>query len=178
MWPTTLPSISSLIILDNEGRRLAAKYYEPAWKNVQKQMSFEKLIFSKTSHSTQHELDVLVLDNSLVVYRCASDFQIYVTSSSSENEVIIATVLHGLYGALSLLTNGLLEKQILLEHFDVCMLAIDELIDEGIILEIDPDGIYQRVCMHDSTSELAGMEHPLSQALASAREQISRNLLR
>ena len=97
-------------------------------------MSFEKLIFSKTSHSTQQELDVLVLDNSLVVYRCASDFQIYVTSSSSENEVIIATVLHGLYGALSLLTSGILEKQILLEHFDVCMLAIDELIDEGIIL--------------------------------------------
>ena len=141
-------------------------------------MSFEQLIFSKTNNSTQQELDVLVLDHSLVVYRCASDFQVYVTSSSSENEVIMAAVLQGLYGALSLLTNGLLEKQVLLEHFDVCMLAIDELIDEGIILEIDPDSLYQRVCMHDSSTELAGLEHPLSQALASAREQISRNLLR
>jgi len=147
-------------------------------KKLQKQLNFEHLIFSKSTLSPQQELDVLVLENSLVVYRCASDFQIYVIGPSCENEVIIATVLQGIYGAISLLTNGILEKQVLLEHFDVCMLAIDELVDEGLILEIDSDSIYQRVCMHESTSDLGGMENPLTQVLASAREQISRNLLR
>lgn len=179
MWPSSLPSVTSVLILDSEGKRIAAKYYDVSWKKVQKQLSFEQLIFSKTSLSPQQELDVLLLDHNLVVYRCASDFQVYVVGSSYENEVIIASVLQGLYGAISLLTNGLLEKHVLLEHFDVCMLAIDEIIDDGIILETDPDSLYQRVSMHDSNTEIgSGMEHPLTQALASAREQISRSLLR
>jgi hypothetical protein len=70
-----------------------------------------------------------------------------------------------------------MEKHFLLEHFDECMLTFDELIDDGFILETDPDIICNRVSMQDSVVNLGSIDHPLSQALANAKE-ISRNLLR
>jgi hypothetical protein len=57
------------------------------------------------------------------------------------------------------------------------MLTFDELIDDGFILETDPDIICNRVSMQDSVVNLGSIDHPLSQALANAKE-ISRNLLR
>ncbi|OUS41788.1 CopZ coatomer protein complex, subunit zeta 1 [Ostreococcus tauri] len=173
-----MPSIASLIVLDGEGKRLAAKYYDPAWRDFHKQVEFERAIFQKTNlSSTSQELDVLVLEQHLVVYRSSIDFQVYAVASKHENEVIVAAVLQALFGALSSLTNGLMEKHTLLEHFDECMLVFDELVDGGFILETDPDVVCHRVAMLDSPTELGSTDHPLSQAFASAKE-ISRNLLR
>uniref|UniRef100_A0A7R9T0D4 Coatomer subunit zeta n=1 Tax=Ostreococcus sp. 'lucimarinus' TaxID=242159 RepID=A0A7R9T0D4_9CHLO len=176
MRPASLPSITSLVILDNEGKRIAAKYYSPEWKNPQKQVAFEQAVFNKTNAATQ-ELDVIVLEHNLVVYRNAIDFQVYAVAPKFENEVILAAVLQALHGALTTLTSGVMEKHVLLEHFDECMLTFDELIDDGFILETDPDIICNRVSMQDSVVNLGSIDHPLSQALANAKE-ISRNLLR
>jgi len=197
MRPASLPSITSLVILDNEGKRIAAKYYSLEWcvlvsprkplnlntylscayrKNPQKQVAFEQAIFNKTNAATQ-ELDVIVLEHNLVVYRNAIDFQVYAVAPKFENEVILAAVLQALHGALTTLTSGVMEKHVLLEHFDECMLTFDELIDDGFILETDPDIICNRVSMQDSVVNLGSIDHPLSQALANAKE-ISRNLLR
>lgn len=145
-------------------------------KSFQKQIAFEQAIINKTNAATS-ELDVIVLEHSLVVYRNAVDFQVYAVAPKFENEVILASVLQALYGALTTLTNGLMEKHILLEHFDECVLIFDELIDDGFILETDPEIICNRVSMQDSVGDLGSIDHPLTQALANAKE-ISRHLLR
>ena len=113
----------------------------------------------------------------MIVYRAGVDVQVYVVASNSENEVIVASVLQALYGALSLLTNGLIEKHTLLEHYDACVLAVDELVDDGVILETDPERIHERLSTHETNMGKLGADNSLSQALASAREQISRSLL-
>lgn len=195
MWPCTLPSVKALVILDAEGSRLAAKYYDTEWygdydlykkmtidfsrrKSSQKQQEFERTIYSKTLVSSNSELEAFVLENNLVVYRTALDFQVYVIASNIENEMIVSSVLLAFYSALSLLTGGIMEKHVLLEHFDVCMLAFDEIVDDGVILEIDPDSIYQRVSLREFESDALGADNPLAQAFATAREQLSKNLLR
>jgi len=75
------------------------------------------------------------------------------------------------------LTNGIMEKNTLLEHFDECMTVLDELIDDGYILETDSDVICNRVSLLQSSTEVGSVDHPLSQAFANAKE-ISRSLLR
>ena len=82
----------------------------------------------------------------MVVFRSAIDFRVYVVAPQCENEVIVAAVLQALYGLdVTLIRNN--GKNTLLEHFDECMTVLDELIDDGFILETDPDVICNRVSM-------------------------------
>jgi hypothetical protein len=73
-----------------------------------------------------------------------------------------------------------MEKRTALENLDLVLLAIDELIDGGVILETDANVIANRVSMRGAEGEQATplAEQTLSQALATAKEQITRNLLR
>ena len=145
--------------------------------STQEQLAFERTVFNKTDSTSGQDLDILVLEDSLVVFRSAIDFRVYVVAPQCENEVIVAAVLQALYGALMSLTNGTMEKNMLLEHFDECMTVLDELIDDGFILETDPDVICNRVSMLEDATEVGSADHPLSQAFANAKE-ISRSLLR
>ena len=65
-----------------------------------------------------------------------------------------------------------------LENLDLVLLVLDELVDGGVILETDPGVIANRVSMRGADSETPLTEQSFAQAIASAREQISRNLLR
>jgi len=147
------------------------------YRSIEQQLAFERTVFNKTDSTNGQDLDILVLEDSIVVFRSAIDFRVYVVAPQCENEVIVAAILQALYGALMSLTNGIMEKNTLLEHFDECMTVLDELIDDGYILETDSDVICDRVSMRQSSTEVGSADHPLSQAFANAKE-ISRSLLR
>ena len=68
----------------------------------------------------------------------------------------------------------------MLDKLDTVLLALDELVDGGVILETDANVIANRVSMRGVEGEQATplAEQTLSQALATAKEQITRNLLR
>jgi coatomer subunit zeta len=112
------------------------------------------------------------------VYKFTSDLLFYVTSSEHENEIVVSAVLQALFESISMLLRGITEKRTALENLDLVLLAIDELIDGGVILETDPNVIASRVSMRGVDGEVPITEQSFIQAFASAREQISRNLLR
>ncbi|PNI19355.1 COPZ2 isoform 4, partial [Pan troglodytes] len=43
--------IKAVFILDNDGRRLLAKYYDDTFPSMKEQMVFEKNVFNKTSRT-------------------------------------------------------------------------------------------------------------------------------
>lgn len=47
-----IPSITSILILDNEGKRIAAKFYAKDLKDAKTQTSLEKKLFAKTAKPT------------------------------------------------------------------------------------------------------------------------------
>uniref|UniRef100_A0A8U8CFG6 Coatomer subunit zeta n=1 Tax=Geospiza parvula TaxID=87175 RepID=A0A8U8CFG6_GEOPR len=47
----SLYTVKAIIILDNDGERLFAKYYDDTYPSVKEQRAFEKNIFSKTHRS-------------------------------------------------------------------------------------------------------------------------------
>lgn len=112
------------------------------------------------------------------MYKFASDLHFYVTGAVDENEIILATVLHSFFDAVSLLLRGVLEKRTVLENLDLVLLTLDELIDGGVILETEANVIANRVSMRGSDGDTPLAEQTFSQALASAKEQLTRNLLR
>ncbi|CDQ81853.1 unnamed protein product [Oncorhynchus mykiss] len=55
----SLYTVKAVLILDNDGERLYAKYYDDTYPSVKEQKAFEKNIFSKT-HRTDSMKCILI----------------------------------------------------------------------------------------------------------------------
>ncbi|XP_009470617.1 PREDICTED: coatomer subunit zeta-1 [Nipponia nippon] len=94
----SLYTVKAVIILDNDGDRLFAKYYDDTYPSAKEQKAFEKNIFNKT-HRTDSE--IALLEGLTVVYKSSIDLYFYVIGSSHENELMLTAVLNCLFDSLS-----------------------------------------------------------------------------
>ncbi|EPS29381.1 putative coatomer subunit zeta [Penicillium oxalicum] len=159
--PLSLFSVNAVLIMSaDDGSRIFAKYYSAPhpptgtaptstgypganpYPTVKEQRAFEKGLLEKTNKSTS---DVILYDNRIVVFKMESDVMIYVVGSADENEVLLYNVVLSLRDALGILFKGATDKRTIVENYDLVALAIDETIDDGIILETDPVMIASRV---------------------------------
>lgn len=146
----SLYSIDAIVILDNQQNRIFTKYYKPPHEtpendlitNIKKQKQFEKDLFKKT---LKQNTDIILFDNHTVVYKEYADTIVYVIGGLNESEVLLYNVLQGLTGAFEIILSSQLDKRSMLESYDMLVLAIDETVDDGIILETDASAIAARV---------------------------------
>lgn len=147
----SLYTISAVLILDNEGNRLFANYYQNSqqtkgsdnqFATSQQQLKFESQLFSKIHKVNQ---DIILYDNHLITYKQSNDCLIVVLAKLNENESLVYSVLTNLFEALTILLENSVDKSTILEKYDLVTLAIDETIDDGIVIEIDPAIIVSRV---------------------------------
>ncbi|KAL3624821.1 Coatomer subunit zeta-2 [Castilleja foliolosa] len=173
------PSVKNIILLDSEGKRIAAKYYSDDWPTNNAKLAFEKVVFTKTQKTNARtEAEITMFENHIVVYKFVQDLHFYVTGGENENEVILATVLQGFFDAVDILLRGHVEKREALENLDLILLCIDEIVDGGIVLETDANTIASKVASHSLDSGAPLSEQTISQALATAREHLTRSLLK
>lgn len=155
----SLFSVNAIIILStDDGSRIFAKYYNhnqtpgsagvasntPSgpYPDVKSQKTFEKGLLDKTVKQTG---DIILYDNRIVLYKMESDVMMYVVGDVSENEVLLYNVILALRDSLHLLFKQSVDKRTIIENYDLVSLAIDEIVDDGIILETDPTVILTRV---------------------------------
>uniref|UniRef100_A0A087X7C7 Coatomer subunit zeta n=1 Tax=Poecilia formosa TaxID=48698 RepID=A0A087X7C7_POEFO len=170
----SLHTVKAVLILDNDGDRLYAKYYDDTYPTVKEQKAFEKNIFNKT-HRTDSE--IALLEGLTVVYKSNIDLFFYVIGSSHENELMLMAVLNCLFDSLSqMLSRKNVERRALLENMEGLFLAVDEIVDGGVILESDPQQVVHRVALRGDDVPLT--EQTVTQVLQSAKEQIKWSLLR
>ncbi|KAL8045669.1 hypothetical protein ABFX02_08G129600 [Erythranthe guttata] len=173
------PSVKNILLLDSEGKRIAAKYYSDDWPTNTAKEAFEKTVFTKTQKTNARtEVEIAMFENNVVVYKFVQDLHFYVTGGEDENEVILSTVLQGFFDAIDILLRGNVEKKEALENLDLILLCIDEIVDGGIILETDATTIAGKVASHSIDSGAPLSEQTLSQAIATAREHLTRSLLK
>nr|XP_034955905.1 coatomer subunit zeta-1 isoform X2 [Zootoca vivipara] len=172
-WEPSLYTVKAILILDNDGDRLFAKYYDDTYPTVKEQKAFEKNIFNKT-HRTDSE--IALLEGLTVVYKSSIDLYFYVIGSSYENELMLMAVLNCLFDSLSQMLRKNVEKRALMENMEGLFLAVDEIVDGGVILESDPQQVLHRVAVRGEDVPLT--EQTVSQVLQSAKEQIKWSLLR
>ena len=159
-----------MLVLDQDGNRVAVKYYSPPpplppspFTTLTSQLSFEKRLFNKlhrsnpplpsssappsslSSSSTQP--DILPFESHTVVYKSIADCTLYILSHDSENELIIANVLSTFDETLHTLFKGQISRKTLIENLDLLLLTVDEVLDQSAVLEVDAQVIVQRVCM-------------------------------
>ncbi|KAK2160041.1 hypothetical protein LSH36_141g03000 [Paralvinella palmiformis] len=130
---TTLPEptlyiVKAILILDNDGNRLLSKYYDDQFPTVKEQKEFEKNLFNKTHRANA---EIIMFEGLTCVYKSNVDLFFYVIGSSNENELILVSVLHCLYDAISMMLNKNVEKRVLLDNMSGTLLAVDEICDNG-----------------------------------------------
>jgi hypothetical protein len=132
-------------ILDNDGNRILSTYYDPnLFSSIKEEKAFEKNLFSKTSKANA---EIIMLDGLTCLYRSNVDLYFYVMGSTHENELLLMSVLNCVYDSVSQILRKNVEKRSLFDNLDVIMLAIDEIVDGGIILESDPNAVVNRVAL-------------------------------
>ncbi|XP_043279545.1 coatomer subunit zeta-1 isoform X1 [Venturia canescens] len=170
----TLYIVKGMAILDNDGNRILAKYYD---KNIfptsKEQETFEKNLFNKTHRSNT---EIIMLDGLTCVYRSIVDLHFYVMGSSHENELILISVLNCLYDSVSHILGRNVEKRAVFDSLGIVMLAMDEICDRGVILDADAASVVQRVSLR--TDEIPLSEQTVAQVLQSAKEQLKWSLLK
>ncbi|MBA0650444.1 hypothetical protein Goklo_017862, partial [Gossypium klotzschianum] len=124
------------------------------------------------------DAEITMFDNYVVVYKFVQDLHFFVTGGENENEIILAAVLQGFFDAVGLLLRGTVDKKEALENLDLILLCLDEIVDGGIILETDANVIAGKVASHSMDAGAPLSEQTITQALATAREHLTRSLLK
>lgn len=106
---------------------------------------------------------MILYDNKVVVFKMESDVMLYVVGGAEENEILLYNVVLALRDTLSILLKCVLfwkfessyapltgarnstDKRTIMENYDLVTLAIDEIVDDGIVLETDPVMVASRV---------------------------------
>jgi len=177
------PSISSVVIVDERGERIAARYYSDGLQTLASQQKLETALLNKALRSTASgEADIVLFDGHVAVMRAGKDVHLFVTGDQDENEIILVEVLNALHSALSSLVGSSLDSHTMMEKLDVVLLVLDELVDGGVILEIESSAIVNRVGMKGADGSGASSAMPGApgasttpqQALLSFKEQMTR----
>ncbi|KAK3180227.1 Golgi-to-ER vesicle coat component [Lecanicillium sp. MT-2017a] len=151
----TLFSVQAVLVLGAEdGARIFAKYFNAPhasatggtpknpYPDTKAQKAFEKGLIDKTGKQTG---DIILYDNRIVLYKLESDVMIYVVGAADENEILLYNTVLAIRDSLHLLFKQSVDKRTIVENYDLVSLAIDEIVDDGIILETDPTIVVQRV---------------------------------
>ncbi|CAG9761842.1 unnamed protein product [Ceutorhynchus assimilis] len=80
-----LYTVKGIAILDLDGSRILAKYYDKnVFPTAKEQKAFEKNLFNKTHRA---DGEIIMLDGLTCVYKSNVELFFYVMGSSNENEV-------------------------------------------------------------------------------------------
>merc|ERR1712086_664241 len=93
-----------------------------------------------------YENDIMNIDDYVAVFRCYSDMTVYVLGDGKQdNELILASVLDTIHECFDQVFKHNIERKSLINNMPGVILVIDELIDQGIIMQLEPNVILQRI---------------------------------
>ncbi|CAJ1959336.1 unnamed protein product [Cylindrotheca closterium] len=159
-----IPKVEAILVLDNEGQRLAGKYYgdflktDESGKTAEEmKTAFEKQIQQKISGivARPDAAEVISVMGKAVVFCGGSnagpngDVRVVHVGPASESELVLAYLCEGMYDALAQLMGGTTERTMVLDNLELVFLLIDEHCDGGIILETDGTKLSAAVLLRD-----------------------------
>lgn len=140
-----METIKAIIILQIDGRRTIAKYFDEKLNSKQ----FERKLYAKTKTPKAKD-EIIVLDGVLIVHRFVTDSHFYIVGGRNENPLILDSVLNCLVEVVGSLSSNSTSNNTVLDNLSRVILALDEIFDGGLILEVDPNLVLQRIA---STNE-------------------------
>ena len=87
----------------------------------------------------------MTVDNYVAIFRCYSDMTIFIIGHSEDNELILGQVLDCMHECFDRIFRKGIERRALIENMSGVILVIDELLDQGIVMHLDPAMILARI---------------------------------
>lgn len=199
----TLYTTRAVILLDSEGHRILAKYFQPLgaanndttstgapvpalpaglaplasknpYQTTKQQRIFEQGIWDKARRASG---DLFQFDGNLVLFKSSYDVYLFVVAPDRENELMIHHFLQSLYDTLTILLQSQIDKRTVLDNLDLVTIAIDESVDDGVILETDSAAVANRVTRtRPDTIEVQLNEQTFMNAYTNFRDKVAQRL--
>ena len=141
--------IKFIIILDNNGKLIYGKYFID--KDQEKQREFEKqLCFQvKNLNISQDELDIFNIDDYNVFVKIIGEIAYFIGVIEDDNECLGYNFCKIFENCLGSITNDNFDRKKIFNNLDKIMLIIDEMVDNGLIINTDPDSIEKLTSLQD-----------------------------
>lgn len=174
------PYLTGIFVLDNNGGRIAAKYWRDKIleDDVKAQIAFEKRLLAKVAKMpTRSEPDILLFEQYVVVFRLYNDIRIFVMAPAAENELLVLSAFCTVDDSLTGLTGGNMTARILSENMRLVALVIDEVVDDGLIVEVESADVVARLSASREVDDMtAGPDQTLTGALLTVKDQFLKTL--
>ena len=99
-----------------------------------------------------YENDIMTVDNYVAIFRTYSDMTIFIVGLADDNELILGMVLDCIHECFDRIFKGQIERRSLISNMSGVILVIDELFDQGIIMNLDSSTILSRIKTGKSSS--------------------------
>jgi len=177
-----MPSIKAIIVIDADGARVASKYYSRAdFPDKASQGDFEHKVFKKTRNSQARlDAEVAILDGLTVVFKSGVDVTFAVVGGAEENELVLVGLLDAMFDTVATLIKSQVDKRALHNNLELLLLTMDEMVDGGIILEVDPHLVESRVMLRGAVPDSISSykELTVSAVLDKARGQVAKQFVK
>ena len=143
--------IKFIIILDNSGKLIYGKYFID--KDQERQREFEKqLCFQvKNLNISQDELDIFNIDDYNIFVKIIGEIAYFIGINENDNECLGYNFCKIFENCLGSITNDNFDRQKIFDNLDKIMLIIDEMVDNGLIINTDPESI-EKLISHQNES--------------------------
>ena len=85
------------------------------------------------------------IENYVSVFRVYSDMSFYVLGMKDENELCLSQVLDTINGCFNAVFKQSIERRNLIQNMTAVILIIDEIIDGGVVLQLDDSEVLNRI---------------------------------
>ena len=137
--------VKFVIILDNNGKLIYSKYFTE--KDQNKQREFEKqLCFQvKNLNVSQGELDIFSMNDYNIFVKIIGEIAYFIGLNEEDNECLGYNFCKLFENCLGNITNDNFERPKIFDNLEKIIVMIDELLDNGIIINTDSDTISKLV---------------------------------
>ena len=143
--------VKFVIILDNNGKLIYSKYFEE--KNQNKQREFEKqLCFQvKNLNISPGELDIFSMDDYNIFVKIIGEIAYFIGLNEEDNECLGYNFCKLFENCLGNITNDNFERPKIFDNLEKIIVMIDEMLDNGLIVNTDPDSISKLISHQEET---------------------------
>jgi len=143
--------IKFIIFFDNDGKRLYSKYYDQNLIKIQKEFEIKLSKFVINNNIQRNDVDIFIFEEFTIVSKISPEIAIFIGSSENTNECLLVNFYDSLEYCLFNIIENSLTKEKLLENYDKIIILIDELINDGLIMNINVDNIDKIIKLEDSS---------------------------
>ena len=87
----------------------------------------------------------MTVDNYVAIFRTYGDMTFFVIGHSDDNELILGQVLDCIHECFDRTFRKGIERRALIENMSAVILIIDEILDQGIVMHLNPSTILARI---------------------------------